>query len=168
MLLYHPAYDLYHCIFRILRLSAALPTGEYDFLRIRILDFYLLFPAELGEVSFPRQATRYKKPFAAMRNSYNAIEDPFRIFSTLEPYQVAAAKCLASYGLISNAALESGKFVRISEVAVPNDLRDEISRSNSDQSDLIELLTGPFREIGLFGKSGLKARTSLFEHRYDP
>ena len=45
MLVYHPAFDMHHCVFRMVRLLNRLPVGSCQVERMRILDFYLLFPS---------------------------------------------------------------------------------------------------------------------------
>jgi len=167
MLLYHPAYDLFHCVFRLLRLASALPRIDHEVVRIRILDFYLLFPDQLRDLQFPREFVRYKRQFQALENKYNSIEDPFRIFTTLEPYQSAALACLGAYGFISASALQDGK-VRRTEMEIPTGIQVAMAEATNTFPALIELLSGPLASVDLYGKSGLKARSDLFEHRYDP
>ncbi|HGA8765958.1 TPA: ABC-three component system middle component 5, partial [Salmonella enterica subsp. enterica serovar Virchow] len=47
MLIYHPAYDAYHCLFRMIALIDHVNEIEVD--KARILDFYLIFPALVSE-----------------------------------------------------------------------------------------------------------------------
>jgi ABC-3C biological conflict system middle component len=154
-------------VFRVLRLVRTLPAKDYDVLRIRILDFYLIFPEELGHLTFPRELVKFKSEFRKMSSKYNSMEDPFRMFSNLEPYHEAAFSCLASYGYISNTALREGK-IRSTALLPSEDLQAAIDSSAQHSPDLIRLLTGPLAEMDLYGRSGLKARSDLFEHRYDP
>ena len=167
MLIYHPAFDMYHCMFRILRLLSKLPEQAYEVERIRILDFYLLFPEQLNNVRFPREAVTYRKSFRNDINPFERIEDPLRIFLRLESYQKEALNCLASYNLIDSELLAESKIQR-TDNELPNELVEAIEKATDRFPEVMELLTGPFRNIDLYGKSGLKARTQLFEHRYDP
>ncbi|PYS68407.1 MAG: hypothetical protein DMF73_16855 [Acidobacteria bacterium] len=166
MLIYHPAFDSYHAIFRSLTLLDELPSGQYEIERIRILDFYLLFPVALKHVIFPQRAVQYRRRVLRKVNRYEQIEDPQRIFGRLEPYQMAAFRFMAATELIDGEAFASGKIQRTS-LALPNQLADDLSKFKSTNSDLIHLLTGEFRQISLYGPAGLKYRTHLFEHRYD-
>ena len=167
MLIYHPAFDIYHCMFRMIRLLSKLPKQSYEIERIRILDFYLLFPQQLKNVRFPREAVGYKKLFKERINPYEKIEDPLRIFLRLEAYQKESLNCLASYNIIDAKLLSEGKIQRTAN-EIPKELDNAIEKANSRFPEVIELLTGPFINIDLYGNSGLKARTELFEHRYDP
>ncbi|WP_420898640.1 ABC-three component system middle component 5 [Bradyrhizobium yuanmingense] len=41
---YHPAFDAFHAIFRFLRVAFRTGTSETEVDKLRILDYYLLFP----------------------------------------------------------------------------------------------------------------------------
>lgn len=166
MLIYHPAFDIYHCIFRIVRLLCSLPKEPYETDRIRILDFYLLFPHLLEKVTFPKDASKLRKYFKKLSSKYENIEDPKRIFSRLEPYQTSALKCLVSYNLIVPETFEKNR-IQLSETEIPNELIKSVNTANDRFPELIELLTKYFINIDLYGNSGLKQRTDLFEYRYD-
>lgn len=167
MLLYHPAFDIYHAAFRLLRLLDKLPRSPHDLERIRILDFYLLFPNQIGDIKLPKEAIRFRKLLESPETPYAAIQDPRRIFSELEAYQMTALKLLASANLIDIRGLAEGKISRTDQ-PIPQKLSAAMNSSNDRSADLIELLAGPLSNIDLYGKSGLKARTDLFEYRYDP
>jgi hypothetical protein len=167
MLIYSPAFDTYHCVFRVLRLLAALPKATYDIDRIRVLDFYLLFPATLEHVTFPREAVRYRRLVREKRNRYERIEDPRRIFDRLQPYQFTALRFLAARNVIEPKLFTENKVQRTA-AEFPPALATALSEANSRESGLIELLTGPFRNLELYGATGLRGRTQLFEYRYDP
>lgn len=166
MLIYHPAFDSYHAIFRSLALLGELPIAPYEIERIRILDFYLLFPVALQDVVFPRKAVQYRRKLLRDRNRYEWVEDPQLIFARLEPYQMAAFRFLAATDLIDGINFASGKIKRTG-LPLPDALAENLSEFKATNSDLIQLLAGEFRGISLYGPSGLKSRTHLFEHRYD-
>ena len=52
--------------------------------------------------------------------------------------------------------------------ALPAQLVRELESATAARTELLRLLTGPFKTIDLYGQDGLKARTGLFEYRYDP
>jgi len=164
MLIYNPAFDSYHCVFRILRLLSALPEETYDVDRVRILDFYLLFPSTLQNVRFPKNAVRYRRLIRNTQNRYDRIQDPRRIFDRLEGYQLTALRFLAGRDLIDPKLFAAQK-VRRSLARLPHTLVDAISEANSRDSELVALLTGPFRNLELYGATGLRGRTQLFEYR---
>ena len=165
MLTYHPAFDFYHCIFRMLRLLERLPKTPHELVKLRILDFYLLFPSELKGFEFPRNIQTKKRNFQK-ENIYERIEDPKRILMRLEPFQITACKSLCSHGLIDPKVFDEGKILRTS-LPLPESLLAKIGESNLTEPEPIGLLTGPFNNIDLYGKSGLKKRSDLFTYRYD-
>ena len=166
MLVYHPAFDMHHCVFRMVRLLNRLPPGEYHIERMRILDFYLLFPCQLPKFRFPRPLMRQRKTFEGRSNQYEKLTDPYRIFLRLAPFQQEAFGCLAAHGLINPVRLAEGMVARTTTF-LPARLKATAEEADSLVSDVIDLLTGPLKDIDLYGKDGLKARSDLFEYRYD-
>lgn len=167
MLIYHPAFDLHHCVFRMIRLLNRLPPDQYHVQRMRILDFYLLFPGQISSMRFPRDLQEERKRFKGHADKYERIVDPYRIFLRLEPFQTEALGCLASRDLIKPSTLLEGLVQRTSQ-EIPSKLRAAAEASDRRFPDAIDLLTGPMMGIQLYGRDGLKGRTGLFEYRYDP
>ena len=166
MLIYHPAFDPYHCIFRVLRLLDKLPPASYELDRIRILDFYLLFPSAISEMKFPNTYRKYRK-LAGSKNKYELIRDPLRAFIQLEPFQKSGIAELAARGFISSEALSTNKVLCANKI-IPDSLASAVRKANTEDAHFMELLTGPMLQIDLYGESGLRGRTKLFEYRYDP
>lgn len=167
MLVYHPAFDMYHCIFRMVRLLNRLPKASYHVERIRILDFYLLFPGQIPSFRFPRPLMTHRRRFAGKDNRYEKLADPFRIFLRLSPFQQEALGCLAAHGLVDSTELTKGMVSRTDQ-ALPSRLKAIADETDTLEPDAIELLTGQLMSIDLYGKDGMKARSDLFEYRYDP
>jgi hypothetical protein len=165
MLTYHPAFDLYNAIFRFLRLLEPMRNRTVELERLRILDFYLLFPFLLRDIQFPASAIKYRKHFKKGPSEYENISDPKRLFARLEPYQLAALQSLAAYSLIEKQLLKEGNIRRTSS-ELPSELQAAIASRNNNSIE-IQLLSGPLTEIDLYGKSGLKHKSDLFEYRYD-
>ncbi len=166
MLIYHPAFDIYHGIFRILRILDKIPSITLEIDRLRILDFYLLFPNELSNFTFPAELRNEKSRLPLKSNPYRQINDPKRIFFRLEPYQICALKSLVAREFIDESLFLEGKVQR-TENPLPEALSKEIQQANEPFPALVEFLTGPLLNIDLYGKSGLKGRSDLFEYRYD-
>ena len=53
MIIYHQAFDLYHTAYRIIQLLTYFKRGEsVEIERLRIWDYYLLFPIEMQRIKF--------------------------------------------------------------------------------------------------------------------
>lgn len=167
MLLYHPFFDAHHCAFRLLRLLAAIPSEPVELDRIRVWDFYLLFPAHLAKATLPASGARsIRKTVEALDNPYDVLPNARRAFIRLEPIQTAAMAHLASVGLIDAKKLQDGLILRTS-VPIPDQLEPRISERNQAESQIVVYLTGVFLRTPLHGKGGIRSRVDLFDHRYD-
>lgn len=82
MLVYHPAYDSYHCITRILKILTCLSEKEYSMDRIRIYDYYILFINDIKNITLPRELSKFKR--LVQTTKYNSIENPKYVFNQLE------------------------------------------------------------------------------------
>lgn len=71
MLIYHPAFDAYHCLFRMIAIIDHLNVVEVD--KVRILDFYMIFPALVSKIRMP---TTYNKSKAEAKKYSNEYRDP--------------------------------------------------------------------------------------------
>ena len=167
MLIYHPVFDIYHCIFRILRLLNRMPKEAHTTERIRILDFYLLFPEQLNSFSFPRGFSTLKKCLLALPPRYETFPDPRLIFNQMEAYQKAALEKLSASGLIDAAQLSNGNVLLLPS-KLPADLKEALQHADQKFPELIAGLSEELSAVDLYGKSGLKHRSDLFEYRYDP
>lgn len=166
MLVYHPAFDIYNCVFRMLQLITSMKQSEVELDRLRIWDFYLTFPNEARKISYPRDLSELKKIFKAkQQNPYEDLIDPKRIIERMKAYQISALRSIASYGLIDSKLL-SKNIVSRTDKEIPKELLDRFSDLNIEKSNIIKLITG-FKDLPLYGKKGLKDRTGLIEFRYD-
>lgn len=166
MLIYHPAFDIYNGVFRLLQLINSMKQTQVEVDRLRIWDFYLTFPNEARKISFPTTLSELKKIFKLKEeNPYEDLIDSRKIIERMKPYQMAALKCIASYGLI-DAKMLSKNIVLRTEKELPKDLLQKFSETTIEKENIIKLVLG-FEELPLFGKMGLKHRTGLIEFRYD-
>ena len=165
MLIYHPAYDAYHCIFRMLTI-----TGQHRFLeltKLRILDFYFCFPAEVALVQLPQEHVEIKKVARALKNPYRGPISAHRVFHEMEPIQSTAVRLLALSGVFSLTDLEeNGRAVRTGQ-NLPDGLKEKISSSLTLLDDVQKYVVMNMPSIPLLGMGGLKQRTGLMEYRYD-
>jgi len=163
MLVYHPAFDIYNCAFRMLQLLSNMEEQEIELDKIRIWDFYLTFPNEARQITFPRDLFELKKIFKNKAdNPYEDLIDPRRIAERMQPYQISALKYLASFGLI-DSKLFSKNIVKRTDKEIPRELKTKLEDISNEKQNIIKLVKG-FNFLAL---RGLKERTGLLEFRYD-
>ena len=163
MLVYHPAFDIYNCAFRMLQLLNDMKGKEIELDRLRIWDFYLAFPNETRKIKFPLDLLDLKKIFKNKPdNPYEDLIDPKRIAERMKPFQVSALRYLASYGLIDNN-LFLKNIIKRTEIELPKELSIKIENISTEKENIIKLVQG-FSDLAL---RGIKERTGLLEFRYD-
>lgn len=166
MLIYHPAFDIYACVFRMLQLLEVMDKETIELERLRIWDFYLTFPNEARKIKFPMQLSELKKVFKEKDpNPYEDLIDPKRILQRMKSYQLAALKCLVSYGLIDGELLTK-KVVKRTEKVLNQELIKEFLNISEERRNIIKLVIG-FAELPLYGAVGLKQRSGLLDFKYD-
>jgi len=165
MLLYHPLYDAYNCVFRMLQLLEARPDRVYQIDQLRIMDFYMVFPSLINQIQFPRSGLKYKKLFKTV-TSYEDKSSPKMLLLRAKPYQMLAFKYLQGLGLVEGESMVSGIVKRTSKV-LPKDLEDAITDKAVVMKEQIDCLVEVLAKLEMSGKNGLKARTDLMEYRYD-
>lgn len=165
MLIYHPAFDFYNCIFRILQLISKIGEEEIEIERLRIWDFYLTFPNEARTITFPSDLLELKKIFKDKPNSYEDLIDSKRIFERMKPFQITAIKTLISYGFIDPNSMETN-IIKKTNKKIPTELKERIDDMSIERQNIIKLVTG-FVNLPLYGDKGLKYRTKLIDFKYD-
>lgn len=165
MLIYNPAYDIYHTMYRILLLSSRIVNSiEID--KLKILDFYYVYPTELLDIKKPVGFKKYEKFLKPEKNKYDRVNNPKRIFYKMNSIQYQAMKILVAYGYLDSESFENG-MVKITKKSLEKEFQATLEKSIELNINLITLLTGPFAAINLYGHLGLKERTGLIEFRYD-
>lgn len=112
MIVYHPIHDLYHCVFRISGLIEFLPRKEFSDFRLKIYDYYLLFPHELKKITLPRHLQTYKK---LGDNKYYYPKVNKSVFFELNGIQDEALRLIGIYGLIDLQLLIKSDIVQKNE-----------------------------------------------------
>lgn len=164
MLIYHPALDAYHCVFRMLAITQSL--ARLEFLKLRILDFYMCFPAEVAAVQLPEEHIDIKKVAKASKNEYRGPISSLRTFQDMEPIHVSSGRLLAASGLFDLEQFELGIVLRTNS-KLPESLATAISEMQASDGELRKYILTKMSEIPLSGIGGLKKRTGLMEYRYD-
>lgn len=164
MLIYHPAFDPHHCAFRLLSLTDV--RRELEFVRARILDFYLCFPAEVASVQVPQSFIEIKRAARAIKNPYRGPVSSLRTFREMEAIQSVAARLIASAGLFDAESLETG-WIRRTDQEPPPELANSLRMYLNGLEDVQKYIASSMVDIPLLGVGGLKQRTGLLEYRYD-
>ncbi len=165
MLIYNPIYDIYHGVFRILRILETLESNPYRLEFIRIADFYFLFPHLFSEITLPRKYTKLKRQMATYKNNYNEVPNHKGLLRELLKCQLMAIRSVAGAGLIDKEKFQKGVVIRSSKT-LPKNLIEVIAQDQEERSYINDVILA-LSDITLQGPGGLKARTNLMEFRYD-
>ena len=158
MIVYHPVYDTYHCLTRTLKILRCLGEKSHEKDRIKIYDYYFLFPCETGNITLPGQFSTYKKICQA--NRYNKVYDIRNTFSQLESVQETAYRALAAFGFIDNDLLFDD-ILKLTDNSIPDNLLFDLTDT---ENTYMELVVAFFENISILE---LKKRTKLMEYRYE-
>ncbi len=168
MISYQPAYDPYHASFRILRLvfvlRGCLPLPVE---KIRILDFFLLFPFLLDGIRVRPQDRSIKNVARSYSNfkPFAELPEPRVLFGQMEVFQVTALESLEKKNWITIVDFQVQLGGGVDNMSA--ELRKRISDINSTDEKLMEAIQKLGCDYDLLGKDGLKHRTNLMEFRYD-
>lgn len=164
MLVYHPAFDIYHGVFRALLLLNSAPTKSMHFDTLRIVDLYFVFPYLLADFEFPQGAGAKGRKLAGARSRFNTLPSPRIFLGQMKGIHMLVASAIEGRELISSAALKQGVMER-----TPNEIPvDLLQQATPADIELAEFLGQKISTIPLLGKRGLKDRSKLMEFRYDP
>lgn len=164
MLIYHPAYDAYHCVFRMLAVAERINNAEID--KAKLLDFFLVFPGAIGKIRLPSDMLSLRKISKEAANVYRDPVSRASTFLEMRHIQEAALKSIAASGLIDIDQYSAGYVVRTS-MALPNAVEEKLQEFLSLNSIVVDAVLNDLAKIPLLGKDGLKHRSELMEYRYD-
>ncbi|MCT4142353.1 ABC-three component system middle component 5 [Elizabethkingia anophelis] len=171
MIVYQPSFDLYHTIFRLINILGYFDRDEsIEIERLRIWDYYLLFPNKLKNIRLKQDERDIRGMINSFilknENPYEQILNDRKMFEKIRPYQMSALKYLASIGLINNDYLNNNRITKVSRSILVqlSDITDELT---IQEKNTIKLLTSHFYYVPLYGTDGLKDRTNLLESKYD-
>lgn len=171
MIVYQKAYDLYHAVYRMMKLLAHFKQdGLIEIDRLRIWDYYLLYPNKMKNIRLKREEKDVKqiiKNYIIKEdNPYEMVINDRKMFEKIKPYQMTAIKCLASYGIVNKDYLQENRISNINK-NIFDDYAEDFKDLSVQEENAIKLLTSHFYQISLFGVDGLKSRTGLLESKYD-
>jgi hypothetical protein len=171
MIIYNQAFDLYHAIFRMLQLLYRVDDKKLiDIDRLRIWDFYLLFPNEIYNIKPKKHEVDFKKRLKQLTvkkdNPYQKVFDNRKTLEKIKPYQLSALHCLASYGIIDKSSLFQDRIL-IKSTKLLKEHVEAIGSLSSREQNIITIVTSDFYDVSMIGKDGLKNRSNLIESKYD-
>jgi hypothetical protein len=164
MLIYHPAFDAYHCVFRMLLLADQVLDLEID--KAKLLDFYILFPGMVKNIRLPDTLKNLRAQAKGATNLYRDPVSGISTFREMRHIQDAALKCIAASGLIDIARYEAG-YVTRTQVPINPALKEKQNDFLKANPPIIADILVGLSSIPLLGNDGLKHRSQLMEHRYD-
>lgn len=171
MIVYQKAFDLYHTVYRMMKLLAYFKNdGLIEIDRLRIWDYYLLYPNKMDKIRLKNNERDVKKVIRNFilkkDNPYEMVINDRKMFEKIKPYQMTAIKCLASYGIINKDYLQENRISSINK-DIFADYDDDFKNLSIQEENAIKLLTSHFYQVSMFGIDGLKSRTGLLESKYD-
>jgi hypothetical protein len=164
VLIYHPAFDAYHCVVRLLKVLAHIPNCELP--RARIIDFFVVFPGSVSELRFPRGTSHIRALARQLSNPYHGPVNSKQTFREMEHIQLAAVRCLAGAGIIATDELQTGLLKR-TDRTLPKEFAEISQHSLVPDKTLSAFLVETLGPMPLNGPDGLKDRSGFLEHRYD-
>jgi hypothetical protein len=167
MLVYHAAMDINHARFRFLYLLDLRPEHRIPFDLLRILDFYFLFPHLLADVTLARGMGRQKRAFSGRASKHNRVPSPKLLIRQMQGIHETAIHALVHDGFVVPEPLEL-EIVQRTTKPIPERLSEIFAAQPKDEQTLASFLATELAQMPLNGPQGLKARTGLLEHRYDP
>lgn len=166
MLIYHPAYDLNHAVFRLLRVLEVNPDHSLQWDTFRIVDIFYLFPHLISKIRPTRSLTKYRHMFDDQKSKFNRAPDPKVFIREMASIHEAVAVSLVSKGFLEEKDFKARVLSRTAK-PLPQTLLEAFDESFEDRV-LVEILAVTLASIPLMGENGLKARTGLLEFQYDP
>jgi hypothetical protein len=127
--------------------------------RVRILDFVILFPAELKKIRLPVGYSSLKTKF--QETSYNQVPNRSRIFLELDRYFETSVQCLLSYDLLDLHHFQK-KELKLSDKG--RQIRFPPTDGEFINEELFDFIKQEFLGMPL---GELKNRTNLTDSKYD-
>lgn len=164
MLIYHPALDAYHCVFRVLALLSECDEMEKE--RLQILDFVLCFPSVASAFRLPPGSAAAKKALTASCSPYRAPINPKGMFTSLTKTHDAAIACLEAAALLRREQADDVDVKRV-DALLPSELKERVGLLKEIEAPFFKEMLPLLMSLPLRGPDGLKARSGLAEYRYD-
>lgn len=167
MLMYHPAFDANHCLYRIVSILHATADQQISWPLLRVLDFYYLFPSQLKNITpWPSEIRKLKALVTKIPEQFEDLTNPARTFFELEPFQKTATLELIAKGVISKSSFDKG-IMELEPDSLPSAYTALLDTDVFLKSDAFEVITKGLPKTKFNGSNGLKSRSGLMEYIYD-
>lgn len=167
MLMYHPAFDANHCLYRIVSILHATADRQISWPLLRMLDFYYLFPSQLKNIKpWPSEIRKLKAQVTKVPEQFEDLTNPARTFFELEPFQKTATLELIAKGVISKSSFDKG-IMELEPDSLPSAYTALLDTDVFLKSDAFEIITKGLPKTKFNGSNGLKFRSGLMEYIYD-
>ncbi|MES2400494.1 MAG: ABC-three component system middle component 5 [Pseudomonadota bacterium] len=167
MLIYDPAFDPSHFVFRLLLILSKVANSTIELDKYRIIDFYLIYPIALTNFRAPGTSFKeLKRDLKATESKYNAIKNPVPHFMKVEILQRAAINHVTALGFLYKDKLDQQILCRTAK-ELPEALNERLLSATTNLTSIEEFILGDILDLPLLGSDGLKARSGLIEHKYD-
>ncbi|MDM2925961.1 hypothetical protein OGX91_17460 [Citrobacter sp. Cpa228] len=116
----------------------------------------MLFPSLLKSIKpFPNQLRKYKKSIQLIKEPYEDIKNPNRIFLELRRIQSIAFHHLLSKQLIDMKSFDIGKIKRTKN-DLPDSLLVSMEQVEYKKTEWFTLISSELKKIEFYGVNGLK------------
>ncbi|MFN3436338.1 MAG: ABC-three component system middle component 5 [Acidovorax sp.] len=140
---------------------------ELEYSKLRILDFYLCFPAEIAKIALPQNLQGIRAVAKEAKNKFRGPVSSLRTFHDLEQIQNSATRLLVASDVFDSKKLEEGIISRTNRT-LPDEFSRPLPDSSSQTGMLMNFVMTQLSALPLRGTGGLKQRSGLMEYRYDP
>jgi hypothetical protein len=138
--------------------------------RLRIWDFYLLFPSKVYEIRLGndlKEIAKLRKRYITKGdNPYDTVHDGRKFLERLRPYQMGALTCLSSYGILNAQRLLNNEIEILNKEKLI-ELVKHVSELPTEEKNTLSWLCLFFKTFPMNGNNGFKSRTKLLISKYD-
>lgn len=167
MLIYHPAYDANHCLYRLLAILQGTKDFSISWDQLRVFDYYYLFPSQLKNIKpWPVSIKEFKTRLGSISEQFEDINNPARVLYDLQVFQKTAALELIAKGIVSKPEFDNG-ILKINSDLLPKAYFEFEKNDSFLRGDAFEIITQALPKVEFNGAAGLKKRSGLMEYIYD-
>ncbi|CAM4429625.1 ABC-three component system middle component 5 [Pseudoalteromonas ostreae] len=164
MIIYHPAYDVNHCSYRILNILYALKNHKTNCDLLKIINFYYVYPHLIKRMkSLPRPLNYKSKVINSINEPFELTPIPSTLFFEMISTHEASIQSLLQKSLIYID--ENEIFLEITNL--PKGLIEIFQNDEFNKSSIFKILVESFPKTKLDGENGLKSKSGLMEYKYD-